>query len=400
MSNVPKLRFKEFSDEWEDKKLSKLTKVYDGTHSTPQYVEEGIPFYSVEHVTANQFVNTKYIAEDVFEKENKRVKLESNDILMTRIGDIGTSRLLDWDVKASFYVSLALIKHSDKFVSAFVNQQIKSNGFQRQLYSRTLHVAFPKKINLSEIGLCHLSLPSKQEQEKIASFLTSVDTKIEQLTKKEELLKQYKKGVMQQIFSGEIRFKADDGSEFEDWEEKKLDDVIKDIADGGTPSTTNDSYFGGKVNWIVIDDIKDKITSTTQTLTDEGFKKCSSKLWPVGTLILSTGATIGRVGITEIETATKQGICGIIVNDNTNNIFLKYWFVFNERLLLRFAQGSSIKEVRPVTIKKFSIDLPSVEEQTKIANFLSSIDSKIEQVSAQLDSTKEFKKALLQQMFV
>lgn len=130
------LRFKaddgsEFG-EWEEKALKTIARIYDGTHQTPNYVEDGVPFYSVEHVTANNFSKTKFIAENVFLDELKRVQLEKNDILLTRIGDIGTSKLIDWDVRASFYVSLALIKVDKNHNSSFVNQYIKSIFFQKE----------------------------------------------------------------------------------------------------------------------------------------------------------------------------------------------------------------------------------------------------------------------------
>jgi len=186
--------------EWEEKKLGAISKVYDGTHATPQYVEEGVPFYSVEHLTANQFENTKYISEAVYERENRRVRLEKNDILMTRIGDIGTVRLLDWDVKASFYVSLALIKSTDHFASAYLVQFIRTDFFQRQLHSRTLHVAFPKKINLGEISQCTVMLPCKEEQFKISEYLEAIDKKIVQVSKQVTSAKTLKKGLLQQMF--------------------------------------------------------------------------------------------------------------------------------------------------------------------------------------------------------
>ena len=177
-----KLRFKDENGkdypEWEEKKLGEVAKYYDGTHQTPNYVEAGIPFYSVEHVTANQFLKSKFISEEVFEKENKRVKLEKGDILMTRIGDIGTSRLIDWDVKASFYVSLALIKQNSNYNSVFLNQYISSVNYQKELWANTIHVAFPKKINLGEIGKCKINLPTLPEQQKIAHFLSGIDGKI------------------------------------------------------------------------------------------------------------------------------------------------------------------------------------------------------------------------------
>lgn len=199
-----KLRFKHDNGkdypDWEEKKLGEVAKYYDGTHQTPNYVEAGIPFYSVEHVTANQFLKSKFISEEVFEKENKRVKLEKGDILMTRIGDIGTSRLIDWDVKASFYVSLALIKQNDNYNSSFLNQYISSINFQKELWANTIHVAFPKKINLGQIGKCKINFPSLPEQQKIANFLSGIDGKIEQVNGELVKTQEFKKGLLQQMF--------------------------------------------------------------------------------------------------------------------------------------------------------------------------------------------------------
>ena len=228
--NAPALRFKNDDGrdflEWNSAKLTKLARIYDGTHMTPDYKSAGVPFYSVEHVTSDNFNETKYIAEDVYEKENKRVKLERGDILMTRIGDIGTPKFINWDVKASFYVSLALIKQSKNINSLYLSHFIKTSIFQSELHQRTIHVAFPKKINLGEIGECLVSYPVPEEQTKIANFLTAVDEKITHLTQKCELLAQYKKGIMQQIFSQELRFKDDDGQDFPEWSEVGFDDLF------------------------------------------------------------------------------------------------------------------------------------------------------------------------------
>ncbi|MGE3278565.1 MAG: restriction endonuclease subunit S [Candidatus Altimarinota bacterium] len=186
--------------EWEEKKLGEVAKIYDGTHQTPKYVKEGVPFYSVEHLTANNFSQSKYISEEVFENENKRVRLEKGDILMTRIGDIGTARLIDWDIRASFYVSLALIKSNSEVMSRFLTHYIHSMNFQRELWKRAIHVAFPKKINLGEISHCKVKLPSLPEQQKIANFLSSIDTFIEDRAKQIKKAEKWKKGLMQQLF--------------------------------------------------------------------------------------------------------------------------------------------------------------------------------------------------------
>lgn len=199
-----------FGGEWQVLPLGQLTNIFDGTHSTPRYVEDGVQFYSVEHLTANDFSKTKFISEEVFDKESKRVKLERGDILMTRIGDIGTAKHLDWDVRASFYVSLALVKASESFDSEYMTQYINSNIFRSELWKRTIHVAFPKKINLGEISNCLVAIPSLEEQQKIAAVVSTADQEISAFQKKLEALKQEKKALMQQVLTGKRRVKIDD----------------------------------------------------------------------------------------------------------------------------------------------------------------------------------------------
>jgi type I restriction enzyme, S subunit len=188
--------------------ISELTSIYDGTHSTPHYVKEGVPFYSVEHLTRDDFSETKFVSNAVYEKESLRVKVEKGDILMTRIGDIGTSKYLDWDVQASFYVSLALIKQGASFNSLFLSYYIQSEAFQRELWKRTIHVAFPKKINLGDLGKCIVSLPPIEEQKKIAKMLTSVDQTIKTQEQKLECLIKEKQSLMQQLLTGKRRVKV------------------------------------------------------------------------------------------------------------------------------------------------------------------------------------------------
>ena len=98
------------NNDWSRINLRDIARIYDGTHQTPNYVESGVPFYSVEHVTSGNFDDTKLISEEVFAAESRRVVVEKGDILMTRIGDVGNAKYIDWNVRASFYVSLALLK--------------------------------------------------------------------------------------------------------------------------------------------------------------------------------------------------------------------------------------------------------------------------------------------------
>lgn len=199
-------RLKGFNGKWKKQKLQSVANVYDGTHATPTYVDKGIPFYSVEQLTSDDFQNTKFISEDVFQKECERVSIEKGDILMTRIGDIGTPKYIDWNPKASFYVSLALIKITDKNINGhFLTHFISSSFFQKELHQRTIHVAFPQKINLGEIGECHVLLPNIEEQKAIAKVFQSVDKEIQLLKTKTIALREKKKALMQQLLTGKKR---------------------------------------------------------------------------------------------------------------------------------------------------------------------------------------------------
>ena len=192
-------------DGWKWMTLGKVSKIYDGTHQTPNYVEHGVPFYSVEHVTANNFSQTKYVSEDVYVREARRTSIERGDILMTRIGDIGTARHIDWDVRASFYVSLALIKCKENFNSKFVSYLINSHNFQRELWQKTIHVAFPNKINLGDISRCRLLMPPLNEQDRIVAILETWDKTIENLSKTVELKREITQGLMQELLTAKTR---------------------------------------------------------------------------------------------------------------------------------------------------------------------------------------------------
>ena len=184
----------------------------------------------------------------------------------------------------------------------------------------------------------------------------------------------------------------------EGWKNTTIGDAIVDIADGGTPSTTNPEYFGGDIPWVVIDDIQPRITQTKSTITDLGLRKSSTKLWDKGTIILSTGATIGEVGIAFKALTTKQGICGIVPKDDVSADYFYHLLVSKKRQLNTLSQGSTIKETRPPTIKRIQINLPPLPEQKKIASILTSVDEVIENTQKQIDKLQDLKKATMNEL--
>ncbi len=193
-------------EDWEVKKLGEICDVRDGTHQTPNYVEIGIPFYSVENVTKNDFKNTKFISESEHNFLTKNWKIEKGDILMTRIGSIGDCKFINWNVNASFYVSLALLKMKKGFSGQFLTQYSNSEFFKKEIELNSLSSAIPKKINLGQISNVKVIIPlNYEEQTHIATILSDMDSEIEALEKKRAKYKLLKQGLMQNLLTGKIR---------------------------------------------------------------------------------------------------------------------------------------------------------------------------------------------------
>ena len=196
-ANVPEIRFKGFTDAWEQRKLKEVVNVYDGVHQTPDYKDSGVMFLSVENISILK--SEKYISEEAFQKDYK-VYPQKGDVLMTRIGDVGTPNVVETTEKVAFYVSLALLKPT-KINSYFLCNSIQSPLFQKGLKDRTLVTAIPQKINKDEIGKVNIILPaSSQEQQLIGEYFRNLDRLITLHQRELEKLKNLKKACLEKMF--------------------------------------------------------------------------------------------------------------------------------------------------------------------------------------------------------
>ena len=196
-ANVPEIRFKGFTDAWEQRKLKEVVNVYDGVHQTPDYKDSGVMFLSVENISILK--SEKYISEEAFQKDYK-VYPQKGDVLMTRIGDVGTPNVVETTEKVAFYVSLALLKPT-KINSYFLCNSIQSPLFQKGLKDRTSVTAIPQKINKDEIGKVNIILPaSSQEQQLIGEYFRNLDRLITLHQRELEKLKNIKKSCLENMF--------------------------------------------------------------------------------------------------------------------------------------------------------------------------------------------------------
>jgi len=196
-ADVPEIRFAGFTKPWEQHKLGKLVDVYDGTHQTPNYTENGVMFLSVENIRTLH--SKKYISQEAFDSEFK-IFPEIGDVLMTRIGDIGTANIVESNEDKAYYVSLALLKKKN-LDSYFLKASICSNSVKKELWHRTLHIAFPKKINKNEIAKVLINYPENiEEQKQIGTFFKNLDNLITINQQKLEKLKNIKKSCLEKMF--------------------------------------------------------------------------------------------------------------------------------------------------------------------------------------------------------
>ena len=194
---VPEIRFAGFTDDWEQRKLGDVANVYDGVHQTPDYKDSGVMFLSVENITTLK--SEKYISEEVFLRDYK-VYPRKGDVLMTRIGDVGTPNVVETVERMAFYVSLALLKPIN-IDSYFLCNSIQSPLFKRGLKDRTLVTAIPQKINKDEIGKVNISVPNyMEEQQQIGNYFRNLDHLITLHQRKLEKLQNIKKSCLEKMF--------------------------------------------------------------------------------------------------------------------------------------------------------------------------------------------------------
>ena len=202
-------------EDWGALELQELcTHIVDGTHFTPKYVPDGIPFYSVENVTADDFTDVKYISESEHSLLIRRCNPQRGDILLTRIGSLGDTKLIDWDVNASIYVSLALLKLGKCADPEYIYHYTKSFQFTWEVESRSLVNAIPKKINMGDIGAIPIRVPpTESEQRAIATILSDMDAEIAALERRRDKTRAVKQSMMQQLLTGRVRLVSDLGNE-------------------------------------------------------------------------------------------------------------------------------------------------------------------------------------------
>ena len=402
---APKLRFKEFDEDWNLSTLANISSIITG--STPstsnrEYYDGEFLFVSPADIQENRYV------------EKTKTTLTAN----------GFSKCRHIPENSVLFVCIGstIGKVAQNKVICATNQQINAVIPNKGYSSDFLYVLLEKLapsiklnagvqavplINKTEFGKTLLNLPISDEQTKIATFLSAVDEKISQLTQKHQLLSQYKQGMMQKLFSQQIRFKADDGSDFGEWEEKLLSEIgsfknglnkDKESFGFGYPFVNLMDVFGKK---IVETEYLGLVDATPKDLENYDLRK--GDVLFIRSSVKAEGVGQTALVINDLKNVVYSGFLIRFRDSYGLDLgFKKYCFMNNEFRLRLLAKSttSANTNINQESLSALFIKIPCLEEQTKIANFLSAIDQKIEVVAQQIEQAKQWKKGLLQQMFV
>ena len=401
-SNTPKLRFKEFTDEWQEKKLGDLASIQRGRFSPrprndPRYYGGDIPFVQTGDVVKSAGVIENY-TQSLNDEGLKVSKLFPKDtILITIAANIGYTGILQQSMACPD--SLIGIICNNSANNKFLNYTLVR---QRERMDRIASEAAQKNINIEFLKPYKLTVPSINEQEKIADFLGAVDEKINKLEERKKGFEKYKKGVMQAIFShgstispqGKIRFKKPDGSNYPDWEEKNLGEIIA-VSMGQSPESS--AYNENGDGLYLIQGNADIIGRKTlpRFWTNSITKTCET-----GDVILTVRAPSGYAAISNHQACIGRGVCAIKCKSGIVKDFIYQFLLWFEPRWVGIEQGSTFTAISADDIKSLSISVPIQEEQQKIAEFLTALDNKINLINNQLEQAKLFKKSLLQRMFI
>ena len=408
--SVPKLRFKEFKNDWHENSLGNIS----------ENVMYGMNAAAIPYDGVNKYIRITDIDEDTREfipnplsspngEIEDKYKLQNGDIVFARTGaSVGKSYLYkekDGNLLFAGFLIKFSITDADPY---FVYLQTLTESYKSWITVMSMRSGQPG-VNAEEFKEFKFLTPQLNEQTKIASFLTAVDEKITQLTQKCDLLAQYKKGVMQQIFSQELRFKDDDGRDFPDWKEKTIEDEIDFLSgypfDGADISEDNSGIRLMRGVNITEGSIRSNAEIDRYYVGD--IEPLSKYFIKENDLVIGMdGSKVGKnsamVKSIDSNTLLVQRVARLRANPKSS-----IFFIYQNINSLKFhayvdkvKTSSGIPHISAKQIKEFKIFFPVFEEQTKIANFLSAIDDKITHTQAQLAAVKQYKQGLLQQMFV
>jgi type I restriction enzyme S subunit len=414
-SLLPKLRFPEFREEgyWEMRKLGEISDIRDGTHDSPKFYSSGYPLVTSKNLLPNGLLdlkNVNLVSEKDYKNINKRSKVDEGDILFGMIGTIGNPVLLK---TTGFSIkNVALIKQKTNLLNCYLVHFLNSEYIAATFYA--LNTGNTQKfIALGQIRNLELPTPSLREQKKIANCLSSLDELIVAEGQKLEAIKEYKKGLMQQLFPTEgetvAKLRFPEFRDAGDWEKTCLRKMNLDIGDGnysakypsqsdflktGTPFLRANNLKNGSV----VDEDLRFISQQQHNILMKGHLK-------KGDILISTRGELGKVAIVpdrHVGSNINAQLVRINTGEKLNNTFLFELLTFYKEsgVFDIISTGTALKQLPINKLNLLELKIPTIlQEQQKIAGCLFSLDNLIIGQCQKIEALKGLKKGLMQQLF-
>lgn len=388
---VPKLRFAGFSGYYEIKTMMDVCKINQGLQ-IPIAERLTTPSANCHFYITNEFLKEGSSKKYYVENPASSVMCDENDLLMTRTGNTG---VVVKNVKGVFHNNFFKIKYNNLVLKDYLYYFLLLDKTQRLILKLAGTSTIPD-LNHGDFYSIEIALPTLSEQRKITQYLTVIDQKITLLNKQYDLLCQYKQGLMQKIFSQELRFKDKDGKDFPKWDNKKIGSLISEYK----CKTTKEN------EWPVMTSSRSGLVLQREYYGENRLTERSNigfNIIPCDYLTYRSRSDDGLFFFNQ----NKLNITGCISVyypvfkfKYGNNYFYTTMFNYYKNLFRAYAVGSSQLVLSITDLKEMKFLIPSPDEQKKISEFLSAIDKRIDTVKSTLDKLKTWKQGLLQQMFV
>lgn len=405
----PKIRFKGFNDDWEQRKFGKIVKTRRGlTYKPSDICENGIRVLRSSNINEDRFILKD---DDIFvSKQSVNIDfVKENDILITAAN--GSSKLVGKHAILSNIANNSTVHGGFMLIASttephFINAYMGASWYKKFI---NLYVAGGNgaigNLNKNDLDNQEILIPSEYEQKKIGLYFSQLDNLITLHQRKCDEIKELKKYMLQNMFpqndekAPKIRFNGFT----DDWEQRKLGDVAN-IVGGGTPNTNKVDYWDGDIDWYTPAEIGDVIyiDSSKRKITENGLNNSSAKILPVGSVLFTSRAGIGKMAILRKKACTNQGFQSIIPHSNE----LDSYFIFSRsEELKRYGEvvgaGSTFVEVSGKQMSLMDLMIPSmIDEQIKIGDYFRKLDQLITLHQRKCDELKNMKKFMLQNMFV
>jgi type I restriction enzyme S subunit len=418
----PVLRFPEFTEDWSPE-------IFGNPEITSFFKGKGISKADIYEDGANKCIRygelyTLY--NEVIDEVSSKTNLPLNDLFLSKANDViipasGETQLdiatascvLHDNIALSGDLNVLRSTINGIFLSYYLNNKKKKEIARLSQGSSVIHLYNPHLKSLK------LNLPKPLEQQKIATFLTSIDSRITLLKEKEDALIDFKKGVLQKIFNQDIRFKDDNGNDFSDWAESKFDDYYE-FKNTNSFSRENLNYESGVVKNIHYGDIHTKFSTHFNIKKEElpfinqdiNIDRIDEENYVQnGDLVMADAsedyADIGKT-IEIMNTNGEKILAGLhtfLARKTEKTLALGFFghllTTYNTRLkLMKIAQGTKVLGLSKGRVEKITLYIPTSKEQIKITNYLTALDNKIDALERKIEASVDFKKGLLQQLFV